>query len=114
MKHKIQALNAKLTYILTEAYYGGGVHVYVNKATNMRLYDINSLYPAAMLRDMPTRYIGYVNQVEDIETFNGFVRVKIDIKETEMRPLVPVRGPKGIEHPIGTIEGIYYHAEIRL
>jgi DNA polymerase type B, organellar and viral len=114
MNHRIQALNAKLTYILTEAYYGGGVHIFVNKAINMRLYDINSLYPYAMLKDMPTKYIGYVNQVLDISKFNGFVRVKIEILETVNRPLVPIRGPKGIEHPTGTIEGIYYHAEIRL
>jgi hypothetical protein len=45
MKAQIQALNAKITYILTEAYYGGGVHIYLSKARDMRLYDINSLYP---------------------------------------------------------------------
>jgi hypothetical protein len=54
-----------------------------------------------MLKDMPTKYKGYVKMVEDIDRFNGFVRVRIEILDEEMRPLVPVRGPRGIEHPTG-------------
>ena len=36
-----------------EAYYGGRVEIYREKADNLSYYDINSAYPFAMLQPMP-------------------------------------------------------------
>lgn len=39
---------------IRNAYYGGVVEVFKNEGNNLNYYDVTSLYPFAMLKDMPT------------------------------------------------------------
>jgi len=63
LKNKLKMVKGNLENIFRASYFGGNVDVFINKINKGYLYDMNSQYPAAMLKDMP---IG--NPVFSLET----------------------------------------------
>lgn len=45
---------------IRDSYYGGSTDFYLRYVKNAYYYDVNSLYPYAMLQDMPLNPIRYV------------------------------------------------------
>lgn len=50
---KIPILNHKLDEFVRDSYYGGATDYYIKYAKKVYYYDVNSLYPYAMLKDLP-------------------------------------------------------------
>jgi|688.fasta_scaffold689031_2 hypothetical protein len=59
---------------IRSAYYGGHVDVYSSKADKAYYYDINSLYPYSMLKDLPVGKptITYHESYDELKPFFGF------------------------------------------
>jgi hypothetical protein len=53
LKHDIPILNNSLDAFIRRGYFGGATDYYKKYAVNAKYYDANSLYPTAMLNDMP-------------------------------------------------------------
>ena len=50
---QIGILRANQDKFIRRGYYGGHTDVYIPYGENLHYYDVNSLYPFSMLRDMP-------------------------------------------------------------
>jgi len=53
LKNKLKMVKGNLENIFRSSYFGGNVDVFINKINKGFLYDMNSQYPAAMLKDVP-------------------------------------------------------------
>lgn len=102
--------------LIKPTYFGGAVEVYINSGEDLYYYDVNSLYPYAMLNPLPTRYISTVRPSlgEFIyEDMFGFVDCEISIPKCTKNPQVPVRLDEGIIYPTGVIKGRYFSEEVK-
>ena len=51
---------------IRKSYFGGATDIYVNKTSNIKYFDVNSLYPFAMTMSMPLN----PRRVEEITDLN--------------------------------------------
>jgi len=89
---------------MRNAYYGGVVEVFKNEGTNLSLYDITSLYPYAMLNDMPTGEMLFSTD-PNINNYFGIVYVEVDTTNLDPKyldyPLLPHRIGNRMYNPLG-------------
>lgn len=117
--NSIPILTKDLDSIIRQSYYGGGVFVFkLNKIIkNVFHYDINSLYPFAMLRAMPFKHLRTFIPYKNFNLNNkffGFCKVRITISPNCKKILLPHRVGDKIIHSSGTFEGIYFSEELKL
>jgi len=113
----IPILGKSLNSIIRKSYFGGGVHVFKSFARKVYHYDINSLYPYAMLKPMPYKLIKIFipdNQFRLNDKIFGFIKVKVTINENCKKILLPQRINDKIVYQSGTFIGIYFIEEIKL
>lgn len=73
-------------------------------------YDINSMYPQAMLNDFPE----YLTVDPLMEKAKGMAEVTISIPHSLYVAPLPYRGDKGqLLYPVGVIRGVWVYDEIR-
>jgi hypothetical protein len=75
--------------IIRESYFGGIVNLYKPYGMDLYYYDVNSLYPYAMLKDMPGKFIRVIYKNIDLNNFFGFVRAIIKIPKDCKYPFAP-------------------------
>ena len=65
-------------------------------AKNAKYYDVNSLYPYAMLNDMPGKVIKFHANLSkfNLDKFFGFVLAEVTIPKT-LIPLLPYKNKNG-------------------
>lgn len=106
----------KAREIAFKAYYGGRTETYKRGVfDNVFCFDINSLYPSAMLKDIPnpnrsrqlTKGTTY-----NIEKYEGISEVLVSVPDMYMPPL-PLRRDSKLLFPTGTFKGYYTHIELR-
>jgi hypothetical protein len=118
-KSNITILPRSYDKIVRESYYGGIVNIYKPYGKNLYYYDINSLYPKAMLNFMPGKFLGVVKQHDLNERFKkqnffGFVRAHIEIPKDCKYPFAPYRSDEGnLITPTGKWTGLYFSAELK-
>ncbi len=102
-----------------ESYFGGRVEVYRKAGKNLRYYDFNSSYPAAMLEPMPVgnavTVIGqppakFLNTGE----FTGICKARVSIPEDCNIPPLPYRVNGKLCFPVGDFEGVWDWSELEL
>ena len=109
-------LPSKLDMFIRKGYFGGGTDVYQAYAENVHYYDVNSLYPAAMLNPMP--YDLVVNKLIDLsnrslDSFFGFAYVEIFCPIDMLRPVLPFHKDGKTIYPVGSWTGIYFSEELK-
>jgi hypothetical protein len=89
---------------MRNAFYGGVVEVFKNEGRNLKLYDITSLYPFAMLNDMPTGDSLFSTD-PNINNYFGIVFVEVDTTGLDPKylnyPLLPHRIDGRMYNPLG-------------
>ena len=77
--NKIPIISGKEYNMIAQGYYGGLVDVYRPYGENLYYYDVNSLYPTAMVRDMPCGIPVFTNDKAslNLDTFFGFCYAEI-------------------------------------
>lgn len=89
---------------ISTAYVGGRVEVFNHqKGVSGKLFDINSSYPAAMLKPMPGKYIGARLTIPENELIEYIACVDIYIPESDV-PVVPVIARGSLFFPTGIIQ----------
>lgn len=92
-----------------ESYYGGRVELFAPSAKGRIVYtDINSLYPAAMVKEYPTAF-GSLDNIEGI----GLADVLLDIPDLFVAPLPVRRDDSSVYYPIGRVRGVWPTPEIQ-
>lgn len=102
---------------MRNAYYGGVVEVFKNEGTNLKYYDVTSLYPFAMLNDMPTGEMLFTTD-QNINNYFGIVFVEVDTTGLDPKyldyPLLPHKLDGRMYNPLGKWTGWYFSEEIKL
>lgn len=98
---------------IRHAYYGGHVDVYQPLSDKAYYYDINSLYPAAMLQPMPTGIPR--RRLTETKSFFGIAKYSITAPVGLEVPFLPYRNPEDgqLTFPLGQWMGWYFSEEIR-
>lgn len=111
-------LDKKKYNFVASGYYGGKVDVFqtyvYSQNSEINYYDVNSLYPFAMLNYMPEGEGTWVNL--DINSFNdffGFVDITIESPSNIHIPILPYRFEDSLYFPKGTFRGVHFSEEIK-
>lgn len=99
-----------------KAYYGGRTETFKRGTfNNVFCFDINSLYPSAMLDDIPnpnrSREIKN-GSFYNINQYEGVSEVTVSVPDMYIPPL-PLRKDGKLLFPTGTFKGYYTHIELR-
>ena len=99
-----------------KGYYGGRTETFKRGTfNNVFCFDINSLYPSAMLQEIPNPNKYRIHKqgcLYNILQKEGVSEVKVSVPDMYMPPL-PVRRDNKLLFPTGTFKGYYTHIEIR-
>lgn len=113
---KIKVEGLDVNKLLFESYYGGRTEVFNRgRIENAKVYDINSLYPTAMIKEYPNpSYPVYKKQgtKELINEREGVTRVKLHCPYMKY-PLLPMRIGGKLVFATGEITGVYTNVELR-
>ena len=115
-KIEIPILNNAQDSFIRKGYFGGATDYYKKHVKNAKYYDVNSLYPYAMLKDMPGRVIKYHSNLSNVRLSNffGFCLAEITIPNT-LIPLLPYKSREGNTiFPTGTVVGVYFSEELKV
>lgn len=100
---------------IRNAYFGGATDIYKAYGKDLHYYDVNSLYPHAMMKPMPHKISYFIKDMTDIklEDFFGFCEAKITTPDKLVRPLLPFRTESRTIFPVGTWTGTYFSEELK-
>jgi len=101
---------------IRQGYFGGGTDVYKAYGELLHYYDVNSLYPFAMLNDMPHDLINpnLINlSNRTLESFFGFAEVVVICPTNNLRPVLPFHLNGKTIYPVGTWKGVYFSEELK-
>ncbi len=110
----INCLTRIVDSFIRDAYYGGATDYYYKYGENLHHYDVNSLYPFAMLKPMPTRLKVFHPNLEgfNLSDLFGYFLVNIECPKDMKYPFVPYRDPQinsgGVTYPTGKWTGTYF------
>lgn len=104
---------------IKKAFFGGYTQVFIPKGENLKLYDINSHYPACAVNPMPTgdliytRFIPKNNENLEYKPTNkiGVYKVIVTIPDVNY-PILPINVNENIYYPTGKIEGSWTNIEL--
>lgn len=85
LKNSIPILKRNLDSLIRNSYFGGSSDYFYKYGENLKYYDINSLYPFALLNDMPLKFLGTHTGMKLEDTF-GFIGAVI----TSPKNVVPL------------------------
>lgn len=115
LKVEIPILNNAQDSFIRRGYFGGATDYYKKYVTNAKYYDVNSLYPFAMLNDMPGKMVKYHNNLSgfDLYSFFGFALAEVHIPNT-LVPLLPYKSKEDRTiFPTGKVIGVYFSEELK-
>ena len=115
---KIPILKDKTDVDIRSSYFGGCTDYYKAYGKNLKYYDINSLYPYAMLNAMPLNLIKEHFSLDEnlfsIDSFFGFIYVEVNCEEGKVkRPILPVKYNGETIYPYGMWRGWYFSEELK-
>lgn len=104
---------------LRKSYMGGIVNVFKPYGENLEYYDINSLYPYSMLKDMPIGEPKWykknqINNLSDINNIFGFIEVEITVPYAYIPILTHKNNQNILKLSYGKLKGVWFSEEIKL
>jgi len=91
-------------------YFGGRVEIFKLYGEGLNYYDVNSLYPAMMLEDMP---VGNPLRTSRFQKGKiGFYKARVDYPLKIYAPNLPVKTENKLYFPTGTLPGYYASCEL--
>jgi hypothetical protein len=115
LQEPLPILNKNIDSFIRKGYFGGGTDYYTAYATNLKYYDVNSLYPLAMCKPMPYKLINHFKNMLNIElnNFFGFAKAEVTCPVNMERPILPVKHNGKTIYPTGKWTGIYFSEELK-
>lgn len=101
-----------------KGYYGGRTEVFKKGVLkNMNYYDVNSLYPFEMLKDLPNPnsvFIPKLKNIDNIIKYTGMTHCLVQVPQDMKYPILPYRHKitNKLIFPTGTIKGHWNHNEL--
>ena len=95
-------------------YFGGRCEIFRWNAADLNKYDFNSMYPAAMLQNVPVYYLGESRQLPDHDDQRmGFFLADVHYPEDSYLPVLPVLAQQKLFFPTGYYRGVFADLELR-
>lgn len=106
--------NYEMDSYIRQSYIGGITDVYKPHLINGYTYDINSLYPYAMTKDLPIGKPKFIKSLHttNISNFFGFVRANI-IAPKNNNPFLAIKKDGQIITPTGYFTGTFFSEELK-
>lgn len=116
LKTNIPIMTKSEDAFVRKSYYGGATDVYKAYGEKLHYYDVNSLYPFAMLNPMPVNRIKIHKTVEkeELEKFFGFIECIVECPDNIKLPFLPYKHKGKSIFPKGKWKGTYFSEEIKL
>jgi hypothetical protein len=105
-----------LILLLEKVILVGATDHYKMYGEKLNHYDVNSLYPTQMCKELPLKPLDYIANMMNhkLEDFFGFCLVKVHCPRNIKIPLLPFRNKEGmIIFPTGVWYGIYFSEELK-
>ena len=116
-KESIYILPASKDYFIRKGYFGGGTDVYKAYGKKLYYYDVNSLYPYAMLNPMPHEILNNGERIDlsdrSLDSFFGFAYVRVFCPFSMERPVLPFHEGGKTIYPVGSWAGTYFSEELK-
>jgi hypothetical protein len=111
----IPVLKNSVDYYVRKSYFGGATDYYKAYVKDLHYYDVNSLYPFAMLKPMPCNVIKYHPDLSNtkIDNFFGFCLAEIITPTNIKKPLLPYKHEGRTIYPTGSWIGVYFSEELK-
>uniref|UniRef100_UPI00315D3724 hypothetical protein n=1 Tax=Infundibulicybe hongyinpan TaxID=2486348 RepID=UPI00315D3724 len=89
----IPILKGEEDSFIRRGYFGGGTDYYKAYAKDLHYYDVNSLYPFAMNKELPLKPIKKYSKMTDISLNDvfGFFQVEVETPKNIIKPLLPYK-----------------------
>ena len=119
LKHDIPSLARDTDTFVRQGYFGGGTDHYQLYGENLYYYDINSLYPYAMMKDIPVVPDSFHDNITPDDLVNGsffgYCLANIECPKDMKIPLLPYRKGRGhpVSFPTGKWQGVYFSEILR-
>jgi hypothetical protein len=93
LNHDISILKGSVDRFVRKSYFGGHTDIYKNYIKKGKYYDINSLYPFAMLKPMPNQLRQIYKNMNNINLndFFGFIKCEITTPNNILKPILPYK-----------------------
>ena len=107
---------------IRKSYFGGATDYYKAYGENLHYYDVNSLYPFAMLKPMPLNLIKVHKNmspllrsggINNFDAFFGFVKCKVTTPLNILKPILPYKHQGKTIFPTGCWIATYFSEEIK-
>lgn len=116
LKEPIPILKGWEDQFIRASYFGGATDYYIKYAENLYYSDVNSLYPYAMLNDMPVnikaRHLAFTSDF-DLDQFFGFLQVEVTAPKDLTIPMLPFKFKGKTIFPTGKWVGTYFSEELK-
>lgn len=109
----IPTLTRQQDKFVRQSYTGGSSDFYAFHAKNVYYYDVNSLYPYVMKKEMPYE-IEYISYGEDLNNIFGFVEAIVECPDSVKTPILPYKYEGKLIHPYGKWKDTYFSEELKL
>lgn len=113
----IRLLSNRHYNFFLDAYKGANVSVYKPYGEKLYAYDVNSLYPYCMLKDMPVGTPRPYNIENGLNSFFGIAYAKVSCPNTLKIPVLPLKtkinGVEKLIFPTGTFNGTFFSEELK-
>lgn len=116
MPVNIPILKISQDIFIRNSYYGGATDYYKAYGENLKYYDVNSLYPFVMKKDMPFEIIKFHSNMDNILITGpifGFFEAEISTPQDIKHPLLPFKIDGETLYPVGNFKGVYFSEELR-
>jgi hypothetical protein len=115
LKTNIPILSGTKDNFIRKSYFGGATDYYKAYATKLFYYDVNSLYPFAMLKPMPHELIDRIKDMSNVnlKDFFGFCLAEITTNSELIRPILPYKYDGKTIYPKGKWIGTYFSEELK-
>jgi hypothetical protein len=112
MRTDLYQPHREIENFVRRSYCGGRCEIYRYDSAQLNHYDVNSLYPAAMLQPVPVEYLMQSRELPDDDSKRiGFYEAIIEQPETYL-PVLPARLEK-LYFPVGHFKGVFTSMELR-
>lgn len=113
----IRLLSDRHYRFIKQAYKGANVSVYKPYGEHLYAYDVNSLYPFCMLKDMPVGTPKPYDVSKGLENLFGFAEAEVACPSNLNIPVLPVKavinGTEKLVFPTGTFKGVFFSEELK-
>lgn len=132
----IPQINGQIYDDIRNSYFGGHTDLYEPTGENVKIYDVNGLYPSEMRQFMPCafqhkiaiypknsyfikEFEGDISLIAGVEKdAYGFFYVEVTCPDNLKHPILPVKfkfpdGETRSIYPTGTWKGVYYSEELK-